>query len=201
MKLRYAPTSPYVRKVVVCLDELGLADRVERIPTNVWDPATDIGNTNPLGKVPALTTDDGTVLVDSPLICEYINDLSNGSLIPDGAARWQTLRIQAIADGILDAAILRLLEGRRPEELRSADWSARQKRAIDRALDVLEGEVAGWDDALTIAHVTAGCALGYLDFRFGAEDWRPGRPNLTAWYEGFAARPSMQASIPKDPPA
>ena len=201
MKLRYAPTSPYVRKVVVVLAELGLDDRVARIDTLVWDPGTDIGATNPLGKVPALVTDDGTVLYDSPVICEYLNDLAGGALVPAGAARWHTLRLQALGDGILDAAILRLLEGRRPAERQSADWMARQKRSIDRALDVLEGEAGAWGDALTIAQITAGCALGYLDFRFGAEDWRPGRPNLTAWDAGFAARPSMQASVPVDPPA
>ena len=201
MKLRYAPTSPYVRKVVVCLQELGLDDRVECVATNVWDPTTDIGETNPLGKVPALTLDDGTVLVDSPLICEYVNELADGPLLPGGPARWPVLRLQALADGILDAAILRLLEGRRPPELQSADWSARQKRAIDRALDVLEPEAAGWGDDLTLGQIAVGCALGYLDFRFGHEDWRPGRPNLEAWYNGFSARPSMQASIPADPPA
>ncbi len=201
MKLRYAPTSPYVRKVVVCLDELGLADRVERVGTNVWDPATDIGEANPLGKVPALSTEDGTVLVDSPLICEYVNDIGGGALIPGGAARWHTLRIQALADEILDAAILRLLEGRRPDEQQSADWSARQKRAIDRTLDVLESEAGGWGDDLTLGQIAVGCTLGYLDFRFGHEDWRPGRSGLSAWYEGFATRPSMQASVPKDPPA
>jgi glutathione S-transferase len=201
MKLRYAPTSPYVRKVVVTLAELGLDDRVERIDTLVWAPDTDIGATNPLGKVPALITDDGVVLYDSPVICEYLNDLAGGSIYPAGAARWPALRLQALGDGILDAAILRLLEGRRPAELKSEDWMARQKRAIDRALDVLEGEAGGWSEALTIAQVTAGCACGYLDFRFGDEDWRPGRPALEAWYAGFAARPSMQGSIPVDPPA
>ncbi|MCP4328730.1 MAG: glutathione S-transferase [Alphaproteobacteria bacterium] len=201
MKLRYAPTSPYVRKVVVCLHELGLDDRVERIATNVWDPETDIGGTNPLGKVPALVLDDGMVLFDSPVICEYINDLTGGTLFSSGDDRWWALRLEALADGILDAAILRLLEGRRPENLQSADWSARQRRAIDRALDVLEAEVEHWGETPTIGHITAGCALGYLDFRFGHEDWRPGRAKLASWYEAFAARPSMQASVPKDPPA
>ena len=141
MKLRYAATSPYVRKVVVALAELGLDDRVERIDTLVWDPATDIGATNPLGKVPALITDDGAVLFDSPVICEYLNDLAGGPMFPAGAARWPALRLQALGDGILDAAILRLLESRRPAERQSADWMARQKRSVDRALDVLEGEV------------------------------------------------------------
>jgi glutathione S-transferase len=200
MKLRYAATSPYVRKVAICIDELGLADRVDRVETDVWAPDTDIGETNPLGKVPTLTTDEGTVLVDSPLICEYINDLAGGALLPSGTARWKALRLQALADGIMDAAILRRLESRRPAEQQSADWSARQKRAVDRALDALEAEAGSWGTTVTLGQIAVGCALGYLDFRFGEEDWRPGRPNLAAWYKSFAERPSMQASIPKDPP-
>jgi glutathione S-transferase len=200
MKLRYAATSPYVRKVAICIDELGLADRVDRVETDVWAPDTDIGETNPLGKVPTLTTDEGTVLVDSPLICEYINDLAGGALLPSGTARWKALRLQALADGIMDAAILRRLESRRPAEQQSADWSVRQKRAVDRALDALEAEAGSWGTTVTLGQIAVGCALGYLDFRFGEEDWRPGRPNLAAWYKSFAERPSMQASIPKDPP-
>ena len=114
MKLCYSPTSPYVRKVVVTAMETGLEPGIERIANNVWDPATDIAATNPLGKVPALTTDDGAVLFDSPVICEYLDSLHDGAkLFPAaGPARWRALRQQALCDGILDAGILRMLEGR-----------------------------------------------------------------------------------------
>ena len=112
MKLRSSPTSPYVRKVLVTLAETGQQDRVEAISTNPWDPATDLPRFNPLGKVPALILDDGVVLVDSPVICEYLDSLHDGDrLFPAaGPARWRVLRQQALADGILDAAILRLLD-------------------------------------------------------------------------------------------
>lgn len=201
MKLRYSPTSPYVRKVVVTAAETGLADRIELVRTNPNDPKTDLPQDNPLGKVPALVTDEGETLFDSPVICEYLDGLHAGkNLFPlSGPARWKVLRQQALADGILDAAVLCLLESRRPEALRSADWKERQKGKIARALDAVEAEADDLTDEVTIGTVTLGCALGYLDFRFAQDDWRPGRPKLAAWYEGFAKRPSMVASVPREP--
>src|SRR3546814_4963738 len=111
MKLRYSPTSPYVRKVNVVAIETGLQDRIERVPTVTADPASGLAKDNPLGKVPVLITDDGMRLYDSPVICEYLDSLHEGpKLIPtEGIARWVTLSQQALADGLLDAAILRLL--------------------------------------------------------------------------------------------
>ena len=201
MKLRYSATSPYVRKVVVTAMEAGLADRIEKIETNVWDPATDIAEDNPLGKVPALTTDDGTVLCDSPLICEHLDSLNGGTpLIPaKGPERWRTLNLQALADGIMDSAVARIIEIKmRPQDLRWSDWLARQKGKIAGALDVLEEQAAAGqlDGPVHLGSIAVGCALGYLDFRFADDNWRNGRPALSAWYEGFAQRPSMQATVP-----
>ena len=201
MKLRYAPTSPYVRKVVVTAMEAGLEDRLEKVETNVWDPATDIAKDNPLGKIPALTTDDGTVLCDSPLICEHLDSLNGGTpLIPaKGPERWQILNLQALADGIMDSAVARNIEIRmRPEDLRWSDWLARQKAKIGRALDSLEKQAAAGklDGPVNLGSIAVGCALGYLDLRFADDNWRGGCPALSAWYEGFAQRPSMQATIP-----
>jgi glutathione S-transferase len=201
MKLRYSPTSPYVRKVVVVALETGLDGRIERIPTSVWDPATDIGDDNPLGKVPALITDGGEVLYDSPVICEYLDSLHDGAkLFPAvGGARWTALRRQALADGILDAAVGRLLEGKRPDGERSNGWIDRYIGVICRSLDVLEDEADALGDGVSIGHVTIGCALGYLDFRFADDAWRTGRPALADWYDGFAERRSVIATIPEDP--
>lgn len=202
MKLCYSPTSPYVRKVVVTAMETGLEPGIERIANNVWDPATDIAATNPLGKVPALTTDDGAVLFDSPVICEYLDSLHDGAkLFPAvGPARWRALRQQALCDGILDAGILRMLEGRlREEGMRSQMWMDRQAAAVGRALVVLEDEATSLDGDLTIGHIAVGCTLGYLDFRYADDNWRGDCPALADWYEGFAERPSMMATIPKDP--
>ena len=135
MKLRYSPTSPYVRKVAVTIHELGLDDKVERVMTAPWDAATDLGRTNPLGKVPALIADDGTVLYDSPVICEYLDSLVGSRLVPPGGPdRWTALRRQALADGLIDAAVSCVLEGRRPAERRSTEWVTRQRaaRPLDR---------------------------------------------------------------------
>ena len=201
MKLRYSPASPYVRKVMITAIETGLDGRIEIVPTSVWDPATDIAGDNPLGKVPALITDGGEVLYDSPVICEYLDSLHDGAKLfpPSGGARWTALRRQALADGILDAAGGRLLEGKRPDGERSDAWTARLAAAIGRALDALEDEADAMGDAATIGHVAVGCALGYLDFRFADDHWRSGRPALADWYEVFAQRRSVIATMPKDP--
>ncbi len=201
MKLRSAATSPYVRKVMVLLHETGQAGDVELIPTNVWDPATDIGADNPLGKVPALILDDGTVLFDSPVICEYLDAQHDGvTLFPEpGPERWAALRLQALADGGLDALLLRRMEGLREKAQQSEAWIARQVAAADRTFDVLERDAAMLAGTLTIGTITVGCLLGYRDFRFDADGWRTGRPKLAKWYEAFATRSSMQATVPRDP--
>ena len=202
MKLRYSPTSPYVRKVSVTAIELGLAGRIERIPTDTQDRDSGIAEQNPLGKVPALILDDGGVLYDSPVICEYLDSLHDGpKLFPaEGPERWTALRQQALGDGILDAAILRMLEMvRRPEKLRWQGWIAHQTAKVTRALDQFEAESATLADPLTIGHITAGCALGYLDFRVPETDWRDGRPKLAAWYENFAQRPALRETVPQAP--
>ncbi len=202
MKLRSSATSPYVRKVLVTAIELGLADRIERIPTVPADPASGLANDNPLGKVPALILEGGEALYDSPVICEYLDSLHDGAKIfpPPGPERWRALRQQALGDGILDAAILRMLETvRRPEELRWPGWIEHQAGKVSRALDRFEREAASLDGPLTIGQITAGCACGYLDFRFADDGWRATHPKLAAWYETFAQRPSMQETVPHLP--
>jgi glutathione S-transferase len=201
MKLRYSPTSPYVRKVTVVAHETGLIGRIELVPTNVWASDTDIGRDNPLGKVPALTTDGGEVLYDSPVICEYLDSLHDGAKLypPSGGARGTALRRQALADGMLDAGVLRRLESMRKEPERSASWIERQRMAVARAMDALEEQASALGAGVTIGHVAIACALGWFDFRFPADDWRLNRPALAAWYAAFAERPSMKKTVPKDP--
>ncbi len=201
MRLYYSPTSPYVRKVTALLIETGLEGRVERVPTNVWDPSSDIGRVNPLAKVPTLITDDGQVLVESVVICEYLDSLPHGqpNLFPrESPARWAALSLHGIADGILDAGISRFLEMRRPEGERSYAWMERQSGKVQRGLDWLEAAVDTWQDPPTIGHITVACLLAWLDFRFPGEDWRSDRTRLAAWYEVFAARPAMLATVPQD---
>jgi glutathione S-transferase len=201
LTLRTSRTSPYVRKVMVAAAERGLSDRLALQATNPWDPADDLPDDNPLGKIPALRLEDGTVLFDSPVIVRYLDTLHDRApLFPnDGDRRWWVERTHALANGILDAGVARLIERlRRPKELYWADWDARQKTKIERALDALApdaGRLAS--DPPDAAAIAAGCALGYLDFRFADEDWRASRPELARWYDRFAGRESMLDTVPK----
>jgi glutathione S-transferase len=205
MKLRYSPTSPYVRKVMVVALETGLAERIERIPTTVAPTKLndEVARENPLVKVPALTTDDGLVLYDSPVICEYLDTLHDGpKLFPaSGKARWLALRQQALGDGILDAAILGRYEILRPKEYQWQDWLDAQMRKVRGALAALEMEAEAGDlgGPLTIGHITIACALGYLDFRYQSEAWRTKHRRLAVWADDVAQRKSIQLTVPKDP--
>jgi glutathione S-transferase len=209
MKLRYSPTSPFVRKVMVVAYETGLEPRIERIPTAVAPTKRndDVARENPLVKIPSLTTDDGLVIYDSSVICEYLDTLHNGTkLFPaSGKARWIAMRQQALGDGILDAAILGRYESLRPKEFQWPEWTDAQLRKVRGALSALEMEceaealapvAAG--DAPTIGQLTIGCVLGYLDFRYASEAWRERHKRLSAWYEDFAKRHAMQQTVPKD---
>lgn len=198
LKLRYSTTSPFVRKVSVTVHECGLENQIERQPTNPWAPDTDLPATNPLGKVPALTAESGEVLFDSPVICEFLDSLcSTPRLFPEnGVKRWTALRQQAIGDGILDAAIGRLLEGRRSPELQSQAVADRFAKAVERSLDELEGRVDELAEGFTIGQITIAIALEYLDFRFSADDWRASRPELKKWHESVSSRPSLKQTVP-----
>jgi len=198
MKLRYSPTSPYVRKVLVAAIEAGLDKRIELVTTSTTDPASGLINDNPLGKVPALQLDDGSSLYDSPVICEYLDSLHSGpKLIPaSGPQRWTVLRRQALADGFMDAAVLRRGESVRPDGEKSPTFLALQRQKMASAADALEKEAASFGTAIDIGLIGIACALGYADFRHAADEWRKGRPALAKWYEGFAKRPSIQRTAP-----
>ncbi|UCE89842.1 MAG: glutathione S-transferase N-terminal domain-containing protein [Pseudomonadota bacterium] len=200
MKLRYSPTSPYSRKVRVLAIETGLMHRIEPVVTNPWAEDHDLLVDNPLGKVPTLVTDDGETLYDSPVICEYLDNLHQGTRLipPAGPARWQALREEALCDGILDAAVLRRLESQRPAEQQSSQWDGQQLAAIYRALDALEHDMREWSGVLTIGTISAACTLGYLDFRKSAEDWRERHPALAAWYDTFSRQLSMRETEPQE---
>ncbi len=199
MKVLYSSASPYARKVWITLWETGLIDQVEMEIAAPWIPETTVGQENPLGKIPVLILDDGTHLYDSPVICEYLDTCHDGQkLFPaSGIARWEALRLQALGDGIMDAAVAARLEVMFHEEaVRSTDWIIRQKAAMGRAVDALE---AGADDlakSYTIGHVSVLCALNYLDFRLPDERWREGHSRLSAWYERESRRQSFQKTIP-----
>ena len=197
MKLFFSATSPYVRKCLVVAHELGVAERITLLPSNahpVQRDATLVAQ-NPLGKVPTLVTDDGQVLYDSRVICEYLDASFGGQLFPrDGVARWQALTLQSLADGMLDAALLaRYEEAARPEALRWAEWSAGQLDKLHTSLAALEAAPAQLTGRVDIGTLALGCALGYIDFRFDRLGWRGRYPQVAAWAAGFLQRPSMAA--------
>jgi glutathione S-transferase len=203
MKLHYSAASPFVRKVMAVAIETGLDGRLEpvaRVTTPV-KPDADLVGDNPLGKIPCLVTDDGAALYDSRVICEYLDSLHAGpKMFPGGGpARWIALRRQAEGDGIMDAGVLGRYETFvRPKEHRWSDWLEAQRQKFRRAMDALEGEAADLGRTIDIGTITIGCALGYLDFRYGDEDWRATRPKLAAWFERFAERPSMARTAPAE---
>lgn len=197
MKLYFSATSPYVRKCLVVAHELGVAERITLLPSNahpVQRDATLVAQ-NPLGKVPTLVTDDGEVLYDSRVICEYLDARFGGQLFPrDGVARWQALTLQSLADGMLDAALLaRYEEAARPEALRWAEWSAGQLDKLHTSLAALEAAPAQLAGRVDIGTLALGCALGYIDLRFDRLGWRGRYPQVAAWAAGFMQRPSMAA--------
>lgn len=203
MKLYYGTTSPYVRKVIIAAIECGLNDRIERDETFPWDAKTDYGGVNPVGKVPALITDEGQLLYDSPVIVEYLDSLHEGSkLIPrEGKERFEMLRISALADGMMDAVILLYSElERRPKELHWEFWDNRMRNSVARSLDALDVDASTFDPARAdIAQISTACGVGWIAFRkpvLGI-DWREGRPTLSSWFDNFSKRPSMLESMPR----
>lgn len=202
MKLYYSSTSPFVRKVNIFAIEAGLDKQVEWVKTNPWQAEEGLTTENPLSKIPTLITDDEKVIYDSRVICEYLDSVHTGEkLIPEqGEARWHVLRLQALADGILDAGILRFMEKKRESGQRSPDWDSMQKGSVERSLNYLERTFSDWTDNkdLNIGIISVACTLGWLDFRFSDEDWRIGRPKLKLWFEQFSNRSSMRKTLPTE---
>lgn len=202
MKLHSSPASPFGRKVKVLAHETSIFGRLAISVAQTSPVGPDLGlvGDNPLGKIPCLVLDDGTTLYDSCVICEYLDTTHAGiPMFPaGGTARWTALRLQALGDGIMDAALLARYETfLRPEPFRWLAWIDGQLDKVGRALDALESaDAATFGDRVDIGTITVACALGYLDFRFTTLAWRTGRPRLAAWFELFAARPSMLQTVP-----
>src|SRR5260370_19165865 len=205
MKLRYSPTAAFVRKVMGAALETGLIDRIEKVLSTVTPikPNDEVARVNPLVKVPALTTDDGLVLYDSPVICEYLDSLHSGVTLfpPSGTQRWIALRQQALGDGMLEAAILNRYEQLRPKEYQWPEWTdgqMRKERGAVAALEI-EAEQGLLRGPPTNGLPPTGCALGHDDFPYAQEQWRQPTPNLARWHDDFAERPSMPQTVPQDP--
>jgi glutathione S-transferase len=190
MILRASPTSPFVRKVRIAAAVLGLATEIKLERADTADPADALRAQNPLGKIPVLLLDDGSALYDSPVILEYLDHRAGGGrIIPrEPAARLVALRLQALCDGVLDASVLQVLEGRfRPPERHEPKWLAYQADKVTRSLAALERDPPARAVPPDVGHITLACALGYLDLRF-AGSWREDHPRLVAWLDDFAAQ-------------
>lgn len=195
MLLRSTLTSPYGRKVQIAAVHLGLAGRIEIVSANTLDPTDALRRDNPLGKMPVLVLDDGRKIYDSPVILECLDRLAGGGrILPiDWADRLDCLVQQALADGMLDAALLILYEGRRPEPFRHAPWLDHQREKILRGLSALDAAPPD-PKRVTVGTITIACLLSYLDRRQPV-DWRPSHPALVAWLDEFrATTPAFDAT-------
>jgi glutathione S-transferase len=201
MKLHWSPRSPFVRKVMIVVHERGLVDRIACVRTvaAMTKPHAELMQDNPLSKIPTLVLDDGSVLYDSPVICEYLDGLGDApTLFPaEPKARFEALRRQALGDGFLDMLVTLRNERERahPSEVHMASTAVRTAAVLQS----LEGEA----DALgatpfSIGHIAIGCALSYLDFRYADAGWRKDHPRVARWHATFAARPSVRATEPVD---
>src|SRR5258705_3434737 len=201
MKLHWSPRSPFVRKVMIVAHELGLTDRITCVRTVVatTKPHALLMEENPLSKIPTLVLDDGTVIYDSPVVIEYLDQLHDGpKLIPTALPeRMKALRRQALGDGFLDFLLLWRNEREREHasQVHRASYAERRRAtllALDREAEALASS------PFSVGHIAIGCALSYLDFRFAADDWRGGQPRIAAWHATFAKRPSVRATEPID---
>jgi glutathione S-transferase len=201
MKLHWSPRSPFVRKVMIVAHERGLFDHITCIRTvaATSKPHAELMKDNPLSKIPTLVLDDGTVLYDSPVICEYLDAIDGKPRLFPGEpqARLTALRRQALGDGFLD--LLVLLRDERMRAQPSAEHLASAATRKTAILNALEREAGALDHgSFDIGHVAIGCALSYLDFRYADEDWRQSHRDIATWHAAFAARASVRATEPID---
>lgn len=199
MKLIHSAASPFVRKVRVLIKELGIEDKVEIVDVATTALATDptVKAANPLGKIPALVTDDGKAIYDSRVICRYLNDAHGGDFYPEDAI-WDVLVLEALIDGVMEAGVAISYENRlRPEEKQFEEWKdAQWGKAISALQHIEASHMDTLNGAVTMPVLGTACALGYLDFRHDARDWRASAPKLTAWYSEFSQRESLQSTKP-----
>jgi glutathione S-transferase len=199
MIMRFSPSSPFVRKVRIAIALLGFDKDVTIERADTTDPSDSLRKMNPLGKIPVLIIEDGSAVYDSRVILDYLDDRAGGGkIVPrDSKARLAALRLQALADGILDASILTVYEGRyRKAEMHEPKWLELQAGKVSRALAVLETAPPPIDPIPNVGQIALACALGYRDFRFG-DGWRGEHPRLVAWLDNFAAQvPAFAATKP-----
>jgi glutathione S-transferase len=191
MKLYYNPPSPYARKVLVVAHEKDLLGRLVLIPVDPWKSPPELLTVTPLAKVPALLAEDGVLIVESTLICEYLEQLDGGRPLNPGH-RFETMARTALAHGIIDASFATVIERRRPQVRQWAAWIERQYDAIERTLWRVKPQAGRFD----LGDITLACALAYLDFRLPELEWRAEHPGLAEWLDEANRRASMRATAP-----
>ncbi len=200
MKLFEAPTSPYCRKVRIVCFETNLTDRIEFVFQMPRDPSTGFYKIAPLGRIPALLTNDGLILTDSTVITEYLDAFASTNLFPrSGESKWRALQEQAIGDGLLDTLVPLRHELLKDAVFISTDMVERSRATVNRVLDHLEITLATRDCTITIGDIAIGTALSYLDFRFPNWLWRDGRTTLSTWFDLLAKRPSFKSTAFEQP--
>lgn len=201
MKLISVAASPFARKARASIIELGLQDRVEIVDPGMVTPVSNnesLNNINPLGMIPALVMDSGEALYDSSVICEYLNQLAEGSLYPSEINdRYRALKLHSLANGILDLSVATRYEtAMRPSEFQWGTFIDHQEEKVSRGLNQLEQQCDSFSEEPTIGELTIACALGYRDFRYSHVDWRGDHPKLAQWFEGMMTRESLKTTIP-----
>ena len=191
LTLRTSPATPFGRKISIALDVIGLTDQVQCVNADTLSATDSLREQNPLGKIPTLLLEDGEAIFDSRVIIDCLNERDGrGILVPhNGMERIRVLRHQAVVDGLLDASLLLVYEGRfRPAEQHVQKWLDHQQGKIARGLAHAEATLSTPREGLAhIGEITQACALGYMDFRFNGS-WRADHPRLVAWLDHFAAK-------------
>lgn len=196
MKLRWSPTSPFVRKVVVLMKEKGIEGLIEKEKSNPLNADDRAATPNPLGRIPCLITEDGEAIFDSPVIMEYLDVTCDGpQMLPvSGPARWTALRREAQADGMLDSMVHCFVESLKKPERQSAGIVAHHKSIVRNGIAAFETEADSFAGLIDVGTISAAVALAFADHTFPDEDWRADNPTLAAWFDEFAKRPSMTES-------
>jgi len=200
MKLRWSPTSPFVRKVVVLMKEKGLEDLVEKEKSNPLSSDDRAETPSPLGQIPCLITDDGQSIYDSPVIMEYLDSTCDGpEMVPaSGAARWTVLTRQALADGMIASMVVCFVESLKKPERQSKGILAHNKAIVFNGIAALENEVGGFAGDIDVGTITVAVALAFADQTFPDDHWRADNPSLAAWFDGFNRRSSMTETVLMD---
>ena len=199
--LHYSPASPFVRMVMVVAHETGQIDEIETVSAvgTPLEPGTMPIAQNPLGKIPTLERPDGPALVDSRVICRFLDSQAGGRLYPEGRI-WEVLTLEALGHGLTEAVLAMTYEARlRPEEMQSAEIVEAQWQKARRAADAVNARwMSHLSGPIDAAQIALACGLGYADFRQSAYDWRSGNEALAEWFARFSERPSMQATMPPE---